>query len=325
MLFEITHVIRFTYNRPVLLEPHAIRLRPRTDIFQRLVSFELAIDPRPEAISEVVDAAGNGVINVWFLGLWPVLVIRASCTVETLRPNPFDYIVLDPEGLRIPMIYGESDRRMLAPYLDPPSDVSVASFAGDVLQSSPGGATAFLHELCSRIHRSIAHEERRVGNALPAAETLARGRGACRDRAVLFVEACRAVGLGARFVTGYEIGNPGAGARDLHAWGEVYLNGAGWRGYDPSQGLAVADHHVALCVGPGPAEAAPTTGTFRGTNVGSTLTAAISVRVPTSGSSSVNTGFAPSRPRPVSSSIPRGAAVSSLPAQVSELPKPPPP
>ena len=62
---------------------------------------------------------------------------------------------------------------------------------------------------------------------------------------------------------------------------EVYLNGAGWRGYDPSQGLAVADRHVAVAAAAGPAEAAPTLGSFRGTNVASTMETLIVVKVPT--------------------------------------------
>jgi transglutaminase-like putative cysteine protease len=313
VFFEITHVTRYTYDRPVFIEPHTIRLRPRTDIFQRLVSYELSVDPAPEGLTEMIDPQGNAVTRVWFLGLWPMLVIRSSCTVETLRPNPFDYIVLDPDGLRVPMAYGESDRTALAPYLDPPPNGPVREFAEDVLRTSGGGATAFLQELCTRISWQISHEVRRVGDPLPAAETLARGEGACRDRAVLFVEACRAVGVAARFVTGYEMGDPDTQEPELHAWGEVYLNGAGWRGYDPSQGLAVADHHVAISAAAGPAEAAPTFGTYRGTNVLSTLTTAITVRVPTYGPTSVDTRFAPPRPRPAGTAVPGGADSWSLP------------
>jgi transglutaminase-like putative cysteine protease len=281
MRFEVTHLTRYSYDRPVLIEPLVVRLRPRSDIFQRLVAFDLVVDPLPEGTSEMVDAEGNALSQVWFLGLAPMLALRTTFAVETLRPNPYDYVVLDPDSLRIPMVYDEAERRALAHYLVPPCDGTVRAFAEEVLADSGGGATSFLGELVQRIASTMTQEVRPTGDSMPAAKTLSLGRGACRDMAVLFIEACRAVGIAARFVTGYEMGDPGDGERDLHAWGEVYLNGAGWRGYDPSQGLAVADRHVAVAAGIGPAEAAPTAGSFRGTNVASTLETLITVRVPT--------------------------------------------
>jgi transglutaminase-like putative cysteine protease len=230
---------------------------------------------------EMVDAEDNALSQVWFLGLASMLALRTTFAVETLRTNPYDYLVLDPDCLKMPMVYGESDRRALAHYLVPPCDPTVREFAGDVLAASGGGATSFLGELVQRIASTMTQEVRPTGDSMPAAQTLALKRGACRDMAVLFMEACRAVGVAARFVTGYEMGDPGDGERNLHAWSEVYLNGAGWRGYDPSQGLAVADRHVAVAAGIGPAEAAPTAGSFRGTNVASTLETMITVKVPT--------------------------------------------
>ena len=280
MRFEVSHLTRYTYERPVLLEPLIVRLRPRSDIFQRLVSFDLSVDPQPEGMSEMVDAEGNALSQVWFLGGASMLALRTTFAVDTLHTNPFDYIVLDPDFLRVPMSYDEADRRALAHYLDPPDDTEVQAFAKDVLAASAGGATSFLGELSQRI-ASMTQEVRPTGDAMPAGQTLALRRGACRDMAVLFIEACRAVGIAARFVTGYEMGDPGSNERDLHAWAEVYVNGAGWRGYDPSQGLAVADRHVAVAAAAGPAGAAPTLGSFRGTNVASTMETMITVKVPT--------------------------------------------
>lgn len=280
MRFEVSHLTRYTYERPVLLEPLIVRLRPRSDIFQRLVSFDLAVDPQPEGMSEMVDAEGNALSQVWFLGVASMLALRTTFAVDTLRTNPYDYIVLDPDSLRVPMNYDVADRRALAHYLEPPGDPEVQAFAKDVLAASAGGATSFLGELCQRIS-SMTQEVRPTGNPMPAGQTLAMRRGACRDMAVLFIEACRAVGIAARFVTGYEMSDPGGNERDLHAWAEVYLNGAGWRGYDPAQGLAVADRHVAVAAAAGPAEAAPTHGSFRGTNVASTMETLITVKVPT--------------------------------------------
>ncbi len=106
----------------------------------------------------------------------------------------------------------------------------------------------------------------------------ARKEGSCRDLAVLFIETCRSVGIAARFVSGYHTVQPWQGARQLHAWAEIFLPGAGWRGYDPSQGLAVADQHIAIAAGATPQLAAPVTGSFRGNGVQSSFTAEIEIR-----------------------------------------------
>jgi transglutaminase-like putative cysteine protease len=108
---------------------------------------------------------------------------------------------------------------------------------------------------------------------------LAQRYGACRDLAVLFMDACRALGLGARFVSGYQEGDPDQEGRRLHAWAEVYIPGGGWRGYDPTHGPAVADRHVAVAAGMHPTFAAPITGTFRGTGVSSRMQADIQLSV----------------------------------------------
>jgi len=288
VLFEISHLTRFVYDAPVILEPLTVQLRPRSDLFQRLISFELAVDPVPEGASDLMDAEGNAATQLWFLGSWPMLSLRTTSLVETLHPNPFDYVVLDPQALAMPPVYRDSTRRALDRYLKLPSgwaSPTVAAFAEAAVEAAGGGATAFLAGLCARIASVIASEFRPEGDPRSGAETLALGRGACRDQAVLFIEACRYAGLAARFVTGYELSAP-AGPTDpsseheLHAWAEVYLEGAGWRGYDPSQGLAVADRHVAVAAAADPGGAAPTWGTYRGAGVGSTLETTISVRLP---------------------------------------------
>jgi transglutaminase-like putative cysteine protease len=118
--------------------------------------------------------------------------------------------------------------------------------------------------LCARLAGQIQYAVRDRGDAFPASQTLAEGKGACRDTALLFMEACRAMGLASRFVSGYAEGYVQQGRRDLHAWAEVYLPGGGWRGYDPSMGIAVVDRHVAVSAGSVPALAAPLVGTFVG-------------------------------------------------------------
>ena len=82
------------------------------------------------------------------------------------------------------------------------------------------------------------------------------------------MEVCRTVGLAARFVSGYQEGDPDSSDRDLHAWVEIYLPGAGWRGYDPTLGLAVSDRHITVAASAIPQYAAPIQGTFAPFNPG---------------------------------------------------------
>src|SRR2546427_8738840 len=174
MLFEVGHLTRSTCDHPVLLEPLTIRLRPRCDIFQRLISFDLTVEPSPEGMSQMMDVEGNALSQAWFLGASESLTLRTSCTVETLRTNPFDYVVLDPEGLRVPMVYPEAERRALARYLEASGDPAVEAFAAGVLRSAGGGATPFLRALCPRVASRISPEGPRGGEPPPARETLAR-------------------------------------------------------------------------------------------------------------------------------------------------------
>ena len=123
----------------------------------------------------------------------------------------------------------------------------------------------FLMELAGRICRGLRPIARAEGPPLAAGETLSAGEGACRDFAVLFCSACRSVGLAARFVSGYELeAARDPGRASMHAWAEVYLPGGGWRGFDPSQGLAVGLSHVAVAAARDPEMATPIAGSYRG-------------------------------------------------------------
>jgi transglutaminase-like putative cysteine protease len=102
-------------------------------------------------------------------------------------------------------------------------------------------------------------------------QTLQSRSGACRDLTVLFVDCCRAEGIPARFASGYQRGDVTRERRYLHAWPEVYLAGAGWRGFDPTHGEAIADTHVTIAAAAHPRDTMPLTGSFRGNQATSEL------------------------------------------------------
>ncbi len=150
-----------------------------------------------------------------------------------------------------------------------------AALARKLLVQGDGQTVAFVLRLNRWIFGHLRSEHREHGEAWPADQTLLEQRGSCRDLARLYMACARALGLPARFVSGYYEGDPSKSDKDLHAWVEVYLPGGGWRGFDPSCGLAVADRHIALCAAPEPEGAAAISGTYGAPTADGSLVAQI--------------------------------------------------
>ena len=262
MLYKISHTTLYTYTQPVFLNPHTLRLRPRCDGRQHLHRFSLVVDPKPEGVSHSLDVDGNSFTQLWFTAATEQLRLEISTQVETCNTNPFNYL-LEPWTMKLPLDYPSSLLAQLKPYLSPYSVVgdSVAlELAQEIAQEVNGDTVAFLSTLNQRVYESCEYITRETGEAWQAGVTWRRKQGSCRDLAVLFMETCRAIGLAARFVSGYQEGDLDQAQRDLHAWAEVYLPGAGWQGYDPTHGLAVADRHVVLAASPLPSYTAAVSG-----------------------------------------------------------------
>ena len=271
MRFRIHHETRYRYDAPVRLGPHVLRLQPRADAVQRLVHFRLVIDPEPSLVSGASDAEGNVVTHAWFAGTTDALTVASDFEVETTRENPFDFLP-DANFEAVPVRYPVELTHLLQPAMEPRQADSVREFADAVLVESGDQPVAFLDALNHTIHVRTRIAVRDDGrHAQSGAETLALGRGACRDVTVLFMEAARAVGFAARFVSGYRRGDLTRRDRHLHAWAEAFIPGGGWRGWDPVEGRAVADQHVALAASAQQIHTMPVTGAYLGRGIGSTL------------------------------------------------------
>jgi transglutaminase-like putative cysteine protease len=269
-VFQIEHSIEYTYSQPVIFAPHQLRLRPRSNVHQSVLSFDLAISPTPQQIAESVDLDGNNSILVWFdHNLTTNLKITTKTTVSTSLVNPFSYLV-EPWAANLPIDYPRSLAQQLQPYLTgylgQSIDPIAAELAAEIWQTVDGQTIPFLSELNQQIYHNCQYSIRDTGAALPPGIVWKHRAGTCRDFVVLLLEVCRAVGLAGRFVSGYEAGaktDDIEGDRHLHAWAEIYLPGAGWRGYDPTHGLLVAGNHIAICSSPFPAQTTPVDGKLR--------------------------------------------------------------
>lgn len=269
MIISIRHTTRYSFSSEVFLEPHTVRLRPRSDCTQRLIDFNLFVDPEPSGMADIIDLSGNDGVSLWFSGTHASLTLKTEAVVETLRTQPFGYIITDDSVATLPADYSSSFQYSVKPYLIRSSEpgIKLMDLTSSIIEETNGDTIKFLSALNSHIYSDFEKTVRYEGPPFPPEVTLLSKMGTCRDLTLLFIEACRAVGLASRFVSGYREAEMHSTERELHAWAEVYLPGGGWRGYDPSEGLAVADSHVAVASGAMPEDAAPVTGTFRGDGV----------------------------------------------------------
>ena len=277
MIYEICHQLQYQYSTPAFLETQLLHLMVRSDASQKLKSFSLEILPKPVLISNITDALGNPAHEIWFRNSTQSLSIKASNVVEIFRQNPFNYILRE-NSLGLPVRYPDLLLHSLQPYCrrENNSD-SIEEFATEAAKRAGYKTAHFLSELCFMIHQRVHYIRREEGFPWPSDKTLSQGKGSCRDMAVLFMDCCRAQGLAARFTSGYVEDNTSLIGSDLHAWAEVYMEGAGWRGYDPAMGLAVGEQYVAIASSPDPRLVSPVIGTFRSNSSISHLQTQVSI------------------------------------------------
>lgn len=263
--YRIRHTTRYDYSGEVRLDPHRVLLLPRSTAAVDVRAHEIRVDPAPSGQTITLGPAGNPGHTLWFTGITRKLHIICESVIEQRAFNPFNFVVYPVDCAYMPFHYAPDELPLLQPYLDSaPAAAPVQLYAQRLLQETGGQTTTFLSSLCAKIMRDIAYERRDHGRPRPPEQTLDLGHGACRDATVLFMAAARALGLAARFVSGYAVSGVEAAQHDLHAWAEVYIPGAGWLGFDPATGLLATEAYVPVATAPAPAAAAPIHGAYRG-------------------------------------------------------------
>lgn len=249
MILSIDHTTHYRYTLPVNFGDHSVYLRPRETQSSRVLDFSLETS-LPSKIRWVRDCFNN-MVAVANFGLQESDTLNFHCkmTVELAEENPFDFI-LEQRASAFPFAYNERERSALQPYLG----TGIAPGSSKVLDwfyhavENPNGSPdciGFLLDINTAIRRDIGYERRDDEGIQLADETLEKRTGSCRDMAELFIQTCRQLGLAARFVSGYlyvppeEEENRAEGS--MHAWAEIYLPGAGWKAFDPTNGV-LADH-----------------------------------------------------------------------------------
>lgn len=265
MNLKVHHSLLYTYNFPVVLDQHTLYIYPRPYPNQRVLEYSLFIDPKPSQIVRNVDAEGNAQqVAYFYSGPVTGLTVDAVMTLSSEPVNVFDFVLFPFSTQKFPFLYDNQIYKYLIPYLSR-NDVTnyVEQFARKIAAEVNWETVPFLVQMSQYISENFIYQNREFGMAYPPDDTLRDRMGSCRDYSRLFISACRSLGIAARFVSGYLYGNP-LQAHELHAWVEVYLPGAGWRGFDPTEGKAIINNHISLGASADFDQLAPVMGSFRG-------------------------------------------------------------
>jgi transglutaminase-like putative cysteine protease len=270
-LLTVWHATVYRYSEPVELGEHRMMFRPRESHDLRLLSSSLEIKPSPTCLRWLHDAFDNSVAVATFDGPTTELRFESSVTLEHFEYSPPEY-PLEEYAKTYPFRYSDEELPNLERALvnQHPSD-SLSRWVSQFLDpSGVTGTMSLLRSMTLGIRQDFKYTRRIEKGVQSAAETLQSRSGSCRDFAVLMIEATRSLGLAARFVSGYVFA-PGKdsgvtnGAGSTHAWMQVYLPGAGWIDFDPTNSIVGNRNLIRVAVAWDQRQVLPLWGTYAGT------------------------------------------------------------
>jgi len=267
---KVLHATTYRFNEPVRLLPHRLMLRPRESRELRLNSSNVTVTP-PAALTWAHDVFGNTIATATFQMTASNLVIAsvAELQLDAVAWPVFDIAV---SAMSYPFRYSDDDWTDLGALAVPQfSDTAgvLRNWAQMYVRGSRTDTLSLLKDLSVGVSEAIRYQSREDEGTQTPVETLNRGWGSCRDFAVLFTEAARTLGFGARIVSGYlynpEQGGVGStGAGSTHAWAEVFVPGAGWITFDPTNRSLGGFNLIPVAVARDIRQTIPVSGSFVG-------------------------------------------------------------
>jgi len=245
-------------------------LRPRENRDLRLITSEVTLTPKG-ALTRAQDVFGNAVATASFQTMTDMLVIDSAVELQ-LNAAPWPVFDIAASAIVYPFQYSGDEAIDLGAlatqqYPDPAGQLSAWSRA--FVRGASTDTLSLLKDLCDGVSKWINYQSREDEGTQSPCQTLDRGWGSCRDFAVLFVEAVRSLGFGARIVSGYlyepgqnNVGSVGTGS--THAWAEAYVPGAGWISFDPANRSGGGLNLIPVAVARGIRQVMPVAGSFVG-------------------------------------------------------------
>jgi transglutaminase-like putative cysteine protease len=266
----IHHKTTYRYRVPVSLGPHRLMLRPRESRDLRLISSNVTVTPAAQ-VTWAQDVFGNAVATAAFQTMSDTLVIDS---VAELELNAVAWPIFDVAASAIswPFQYSADEWTDLGALTIQQYKESASrsrDWARAFVRGVPTDTLALLKDLSAGVATAILYEIREDEGTQSPGQTLDRGWGSCRDFAVLFAEAARGLGFGARIVSGY-LYHPGQStmtpgdAGSTHAWAEIYVPGAGWITFDPTNRGVGGFNLIPVAVARDIRQAVPVAGSFVG-------------------------------------------------------------
>ena len=281
---SIAHLTRYRYRKSVTLNPHRLMVRPRESRLLQVSAFDLRCDP-PARIEWGYDVFGNAIASASFAD--PATVLSIECRVELQHAEEaWPVFAISASAINYPFAYSADEPIDLGALKTPhyPDPIGrVCAWARNYVAPGSTDTLSLLKDLNAGVFACLTYEVREDYGTQSPLQSLDRGMGSCRDFATLLVEAARHLGFGARTVSGY-LWDPGndaigsAGPGSTHAWSEIYVPGAGWITFDPTNQAVGAGRLIPVAVARTIEQIAPVTGGFQG-DVDDHLDMSVSVTV----------------------------------------------
>ncbi len=289
MLLHVVHETSYRYSPAVENAHHVVHLKPATFGGQTLLNHALHVDPAPVQLRDAIDGFGNTRTYFSLQTAHDVLTVVADSVVSTSPVWPLQAAappadsalpasweqVRDQFRYRAGARYDSASEFLFASAYVPRDDAFVAFARPSFLPGRPLAEAA--QDLMTRIHTTMVYESESTEVNTPALDALKQGKGVCQDFAHIMVACCRAMGLPARYVSGYMLTNPPPGQPRLigsdasHAWASVYCPGSGadegqgaWLDFDPTNNRAPGEDYVLLATGRDFLDVSPLRGVIRG-------------------------------------------------------------
>lgn len=271
-IFSVRHTTVYRYKKPVAFGPHRLMFRPRDSFDQTLLSCSLDIFPQPASVRWIHDVFGNCIALIDISAQSSELRFETAIRLNHTMQVPVD-LEMDTQALSFPFAYDEDEATDLEPTIlrhFPDPDDEVGKWTRQFVPFAETARTGHvLMTLCYAIRESFRYSRRTEHGTQTPRETLQLRSGTCRDFALLMMEATRSLGLAARFVTGYiyvpdRDGSVTLGGGSTHAWCQVYLPGAGWVEFDPTNGIVGNRDLIRVGVARDPRQAIPLSGSYDG-------------------------------------------------------------